>query len=381
MRLNILVVIEKNSWVDTHIAASLEQMGHVVTRFYYGDHIAEYYGKKRYLEQATKNKQLVSTARKMLHDGGLDIIFCYVYDDFLLEDSARALQKLDIPLLNYNVDMACQWYRQIKTARYFTAILCAQPDNMKAMQRYASKTMYFPMAAPCAIDHGGSPFTPPFPVTFLGTAALYRRQIMAALSKAAIPVAVYGKDWAGIENVEPIVRNAEKTFNDLRYYAWPRFLAEGPMAMFKSLAQRMVKKEYDVMKLEDRSAQGFLPNENINALFKNSKINIGFTRILGENNILNGKCQMRLRDFEVPMAGGFYLVQKSSGYEQLFCADKEVVTWSSGNELIEKIQYYLDHEPERASIAQAGQQRAIKDHSWEKRFNDLFSELDVIKPI
>ena len=43
----------------------------------------------------------------MLHNGGLDLIFCYVYDDFLLPEYAKLLEQLDVPMVNYNVDMTC----------------------------------------------------------------------------------------------------------------------------------------------------------------------------------------------------------------------------------------------------------------------------------
>ena len=51
MSLNILVVIEKNSWVDFHIAESLEQLGHTVHRFYFGEYVSEFYGVSRRSER------------------------------------------------------------------------------------------------------------------------------------------------------------------------------------------------------------------------------------------------------------------------------------------------------------------------------------------
>ena len=212
-------------------------------------------------------------------------------------------------------------------------------------------------------------------VSFLGTASLYRRQVLLDLIKAYIPVAIYGKDWNDEIIIEPIVRDFEKTYKDIYYYVWPRLVGEGFLGMLESLRRRICSKQYEALQLPTNNLYGFLPTEQINGLFKKTKINIGFTRIIGENHPLRGKCQMRLRDFEVPMAGGFYLVQKSPGYEQHFCYNSEVVTWSSSGESLENVNYYLEHDKERESIALAGYQRAIKNHTWSVRFADFFCEL------
>jgi spore maturation protein CgeB len=87
--------------------------------------------------------------------------------------------------------------------------------------------------------------------------------------------------------------------------------------------------------------------------------------------------QMKLRDFEVPACGGFYLVEQAPDYDGLFERGREVETWRTVGELIDKIRYYLDHENERAAIAAAGRQRALREHLWTHRFAALFSELGI----
>lgn len=113
------------------------------------------------------------------------------------------------------------------------------------------------------------------------------------------------------------------------------------------------------------------------ALFRNSKINLGFTRMIGDDPHQTGVNQVKLRDFEVPMAGGFYLVEKAPDYEELFKPGFEVETWRTPGELLDKIRYYLDHPKERAMIAEAGLKRARAQHAWSHRFEALFAELGL----
>jgi len=51
---------------------------------------------------------------------------------------------------------------------------------------------------------------------------------------------------------------------------------------------------------------------------------------------------------------------------------KEVETYDSIDECIDKIKYYLLNEEEREKIAKAGQVRTLKEHTYEKRIEKLF---------
>ena len=145
--LSILCVLERGTWADAHLAGSLRAMGHHVEVFHYGTGVGEFYGRARGVLRAEKNLALLAQARAMRSAGGLDLVFCYVYDDFLLPETARDLARLDAPLVNYNVDMVNQWYRQTRTAKFFTRMLCAQRDNMTNLARYNPRVLHFPMAA------------------------------------------------------------------------------------------------------------------------------------------------------------------------------------------------------------------------------------------
>ncbi|MCX7121851.1 MAG: glycosyltransferase [Gammaproteobacteria bacterium] len=378
MSLKILAVIEKNTWIDAHIAHNLEKMGHTVTRFYFGECVCEFYGHERRHEQIKKNRDLVDLAQSLRDEQGLDLIFCYVYDDFLLKKYAKALSNLQIPMVNYNVDMPSQWYRQVRTARYFDLMLCGQPDNMSDLARYARKAIYFPMAAmPTNMPEN---FEKDHDVTFLGTELPQRRYLLAQLAQSAVPLSIYGKYW-DMPQSDICVRSLQKVIHDLRHYAIPRFKAEGMYSLSKALLKRLYSKKNEAYNsfIAPEIIKGKLSDEALSTIFRRTKINIGLTRYEIDDPNKIGRCHMKLRDFEVPMAGGFYLVEKSPGYDQLFIDGKEIVTWQTFGELLEKIDYYLKHNDEREAIALAGQKRAMRDHTWEARFNTLFLELGLIK--
>src|SRR5262245_50110168 len=195
--MRILTIAESPGWFDNHIVGTLIEMGHQVFQFSYGPSVGEFYGRSRRSEQVEKNQALLDRAQSLIRSNGLDLIFCYVYDDFLMPETAQALGQLGAPVVNLNVDMVNQWYRQIRTGRYFSCVLCAQKANMKNLEMYGTRVLYFPMAARTQQGQQtlATEFVPAAPVTFLGTPMPYRISVLAELQRAGILFGVYGKFW------------------------------------------------------------------------------------------------------------------------------------------------------------------------------------------
>lgn len=170
----------------------------------------------------------------------------------------------------------------------------------------------------------------------------------------------------------------EKTVLDLWHYGWPKFRAEGFRGLLHALKRRVAPAATAPdADLPSALFHGFVPKESLQNLFRRSEVNLGFTRIVGERLDAPGRTQIKLRDFEVPLAGGFYLVERVPEYGEMFEFGREVETWSRPEELVEKVRYYLDHTSEREEIAAAGKRRAEADHTWSKRFEALFEDLGI----
>lgn len=66
-----------------------------------------------------------------------------------------------------------------------------------------------------------------------------------------------------------------------------------------------------------------------------------------------------LRVADVPACGAFLLTEYSRGLEDIFELEREIVTFSSREELERKARYFLKRDAEREAIALAGHQRAL----------------------
>jgi hypothetical protein len=101
-----------------------------------------------------------------------------------------------------------------------------------------------------------------------------------------------------------------------------------------------------------------------------SKINLSVSKdIIDGHEIL----QIKGRDFEVPMCGGFLLTTHNDALKDYFIIGKEIETYRTNEECLDKIKYYLKNDWKREQIAQAGYKRSQKDHCYDAKFKKLIA--------
>lgn len=83
-----------------------------------------------------------------------------------------------------------------------------------------------------------------------------------------------------------------------------------------------------------------------------------------------------MRLYEATGVGTLLITDAKSNLADLFEPGEEVVTYASEDELVERIRHYLDHEAERTRIARAGQERTLRDHTYEHRMRELVEILN-----
>jgi len=87
--------------------------------------------------------------------------------------------------------------------------------------------------------------------------------------------------------------------------------------------------------------------------------------------------QIKGRNFEVPGCGGFLLTALAEDLESYYVPGAEIATFRTLSELIEQIRYFLDQETARAAIAEAGYQRTLQEHTYARRFAELFARMGL----
>lgn len=88
-----------------------------------------------------------------------------------------------------------------------------------------------------------------------------------------------------------------------------------------------------------------------------------------------GYYNVKIRLFEVAAAGTMLITQHLDEIGEFFEYDKEIVGYSSLDEMYDKISYYLNNPEKRQVIANNAQIRCAKDHMWQHRFANLFEQI------
>lgn len=99
-------------------------------------------------------------------------------------------------------------------------------------------------------------------------------------------------------------------------------------------------------------------------IYAGTKINLN----IALKGIKGGTTQ---RIMDIMGAGGFVLTNYCEETAELFEEDKEIVMFRTPEELIQKVDYYLEHEEEREQIARAGHEKAMNDYTYEKKIKKL----------
>ncbi|MGW6380724.1 CgeB family protein [Peribacillus butanolivorans] len=131
--------------------------------------------------------------------------------------------------------------------------------------------------------------------------------------------------------------------------------------------------------LSDKIRLEVLSPEESARLINQSKIVINNHRSYDDNTVFNNNSNkipalsINPRTFEISACGAFQLSDIRQELKRYYEIGKEIETYSSPSELIEKIDYYLSHEDERKMIARKGHSQTLEKHTYSKRLVTLLN--------
>lgn len=276
----------------------------------------------------------------------IDMFFSYFASSYCSEDTIRAIGDMGITTVNWFCNASYQFHlvKDIAPAYHY----CLVPEKFRLIdyksiganpvycQEAANPNIYKPYQVSKSYD-----------VSFIGGRYADRYYYIQSLYEAGIFVKVWGENWK---------RERDK-------------LKELMRPVYNILAGKS--------SMPDELFGNYLLDEEMVKTYSETKINLGFA-ICGDTHLSEIPIkQVRLRDFEVPMSGGFYLTEWVDELTDFFEPDREIVCFQTKEECIDKSKYYLEHENERERIRIAGYNRAINEHTWQKRLDKAFKQMRI----
>lgn len=85
--------------------------------------------------------------------------------------------------------------------------------------------------------------------------------------------------------------------------------------------------------------------------------------------------QVKARNFEIPLAGGFQLSNYVPCLERHLEIGKEIAVYTTPEECAQQISYFLGNEEERRHVMEKGHARSIAEHTYEHRLAKILTDI------
>jgi spore maturation protein CgeB len=214
-----------------------------------------------------------------------------------------------------------------------------------------------------------------YDVTFIGQPHGDRRQLIQAVKDAGFNIEAWGTGW---ENGRLSQEKVIQVFNQSRINLNLSNASARVKGRRLLRARRLVSRSLDAIPFGDHARK-----------FGKAWLSSTGHQDMSQHAIvdqLRAKYpeQIKARNFEVPGCGGFLMTTPAENLEDYYEIGREVICFESFYDLVDKIQYYLDHDGERVAIAQAGYLRTLEQHTYENRFREIFRRIgfpdeDIVK--
>lgn len=335
---------------------TLVAMGHEVTYFDFPTLADE-------LGRGGMNRRLLELVRSEKPD----LMFTVVWGDSLDQATVREIsQNTDTVTVNWYCDDHWQFAHLSRhwTPCFNWVVTTAQ----SALPKYAEMGCENVIKSQWACNHGlyrrlDLPLK--YDVTFVGLPHGSRRATVKALRDAGIDVRVWGTGW---ETGRLSQRQMIEVFNQSRIN-----LNFSEASNNGSPKSRLSRWAYRYVECPLNAVPGGwrvpVAGRAIAARFKQSGGGGQDTKVLPR--------QIKGRNFEVPGCGGFLMTGYADNLSDYYRIGEQLAVFDSDADLIEKVRYYLSHEKERQAIAQAGYQRTLQEHTYTRRFSEIFETIGL----
>ncbi len=326
----------------------------------------------------------------------IDLFFSYFYSVCARPVVIAQIRSMGIKTMNWYCNGSYQFDLVREIAPAYDWCLVPEAFRMEDYRQAGAHPIYCQEAANPTIYHP-SPVERDLDIVFVGARYGERPAYIRRLVDAGINVRVFGPGWqrpapklhrAPTAASGPAPRGvAAKLALLLTIDGWRRVarrvrrrlggaaalrarLAAGAAKQTSSASSAMADPNW----LPPEVCGPALSDDDMVAMYSRAKISLGFSAV---GNMVGGPnriVQVRLRDFEAPMSGAFYMVEHVAELDDFFEIGREIVCYDGADDLVAKCHYYLAHPEERERIRLAGLVRALRDHTWRKRLGDAFRE-------
>jgi hypothetical protein len=329
--------------------------------------------------KAAFSEQLLQTFWREHRQRPFDLVFTYLMDGMVDPVVIDDIGREGVPTCNFSCNNTHQFDLVRALSPHFAFNAHTEMDASAKFRAVGARPVWFPMAAnpkhyrPLTVSRC-------LDVTFVGQRYARRPAYIWHLLQHGVDVHVYGPGWT---------LSRRGPAGEWRRCARRTSLAVRALAAVGADQRASASARLAWLDAADRLRRAYptamhqpLSDERMVAMYSESRISLGFTEVFDHHDPSREVMRhLHLRDFEGPMCGALYLTGQCDELPEFYEPDREVLVYRDEGEMLEKVVYYLAHEAEAAAIRQAGRERALRDHTYQRRWSQLFAALGVPREV
>jgi spore maturation protein CgeB len=308
----------------------------------------------------------------------IDLFFSYFYDACVLPETIDEIRSMGIQTVNWYCNGSYQLELVSEISPHYDWCLVPEKFRLQDYTRMGARAIYCQEAANPNIY---TPYDLPkdYDVVFIGQAYGERPAYIDYMIEQDINLRVWGYGWDSYtpkvnrKEINSIKRAGQIARRLLKPDGFQTVI-EKSLGLLNRISESSLRNKVELPAAIIGSP---LSDLEMIKMYSRTKINLGFSSVGNTHKTNQRIVQIRLRDFEVPMSGGFYMVEYMEELEEFFDIGQEIVCYTSREELVDKIKYYLRNEDEREAIRVKGYERCQRDHTWHKRFKMAFAHMGL----
>jgi spore maturation protein CgeB len=355
-------------------------------------HIADGFTPQELSARSLVTEKIIDEVRRAHRERPVDLFLSYFYNSHFAPEGFGEIHRLGIPTVNFYCNSIYQFELVADVAASVNFAWHTEKDARASYLKVGANPVWVQMGADPEVYHPAENIERQARACFVGQRYADRDRHLAALISKNVPVDIYGSGWTpdntGNGNQElPFEVKDEylgrklKKPGGLSSYAQATLenldrhgLLDGTRRTINQVRYRTERRSIDPLLAS--AARGVAAN--LNETFARYEVVLNFSNVWADGRPGSRLIpHVRLRDFEAPMCRTCYLTGYSDEILEFYEPGREIDVYRNTEELTEKTQYYLSNPAQSEKLRAAGFARARRDHTWQRRFEQLFREMKL----
>jgi hypothetical protein len=334
--------------------------------------VADRFTREQLEVRARITQEILDEVRAAHRQRAVGLFLSYFYNAHFDPAAFDELHGLGIPTVNFYCNSMYQFELVAAIAARVRFAWHAEKPARPLYQKVGANPVWVQMGADPEVYRPLPGVARQARACFVGQRYADRDRLLGGLVARDVPVHVYGSGWRTAPGPAPArgprAGSASAylavVLQNLRHQG----LAGGLARSVRQWAYRRGSRRFHG--LLAGAVQGYAAD--VSRTFAAYDVVLNFSNVWADGRPGSDLIpHVRLRDFEAPMCRACYLTGHTEEIAEFYDLGKEIDTYRTADELVDKARYYLSQPAAAERLREAGYRRARRDHTWARRFDQL----------